>query len=477
MISFATLAMIGWIPLILVSFSLLKPRQAIIAAYIVGWMYLPNLRWDLPGLPGYDKTTATNLGVLAAILLFDLGRLARFRPGAIDVPVIVFCVCPIGTSLTNGYGLYDGLAGVWGQAITWGIPWVIGRCYFGTLPALRELAVGMFVSGIVYAPLCLFEMAFGAILHLKLYGYYQHSVEQTVRAGGAIRPMVFMSNGIMLSIWMGASAVAGLAVARDAALTRLPRTVKLVLAVGLVVVTVMCHSAAAIVLTLAGVTVWYAARWMRVALPITLLVAAIPCYMVLRVSGILDVQQLMGGLSASMQTIGISPDMTAERLHSAGVRFDTEDHLFEQMWRSPVFGVGSWYFNQYVDPQTGEVDTVTIDGYWTLQLATRGLLGLCSWLALSLLPILAFLRRYPLRSWETPIVSTGGALAVVLLMHTIDCIPNPNVDPLFTLIASGLIGLPALGSQRAARGARKLRKVPAAGQPGPAPSPGPSAPA
>jgi hypothetical protein len=177
----------------------------------------------------------------------------------------------------------------------------------------------------------------------------------------------------------------------------------------------------------------------------------------LRVSGILDVQQLMGGLSTCMHTIGISPDMQAERLQSAGVRFDTEDHLFEQMWRSPVFGVGSWYFNQYVDPQTGEVDTVTIDGFWTLQLATRGLLGLCSWLALSLLPVLVFLRRYPLGAWRSPIVSTAGALAVILVMHTIDCIPNPNVDPIFTLIASGLIGLPALGGLRAARAARRTQ--------------------
>jgi hypothetical protein len=94
MISFATIVMIGWIPLILVSFSLLAPRRAVITAYLVGWMFLPILSWDLPGLPQYDKTTATNLGVLAAILLFDTRRLARFRPGWVDLPLVCLCLCP-----------------------------------------------------------------------------------------------------------------------------------------------------------------------------------------------------------------------------------------------------------------------------------------------------------------------------------------------------------------------------------------------
>jgi hypothetical protein len=373
--------------------------------------------------------------------------------------MLVFCLCPIGSSLSNGFGLYDGLSGVWAQLITWGIPWIIGRCYFGTLPALRDLATGMFIGAIVYAPLCLFEMAFGAILHLNVYGYYQHRPDQTIRVDGSIRPMVFMGNGIMLSIWMGVSALAGLAVARDAGLTRLPRSIKTALAVGLVLVTLLCHSVAASVLTLVGICVWFAARWMRVALPITLLAAAIPAYMGLRLTGILDVEHLTGGISSFLQTIGLSPAEAADRLHSAGVRLDTEDHLFEQMWRNPVFGVGTWYFNQYVDPETGEMATVTIDGFWTLQLSTRGLVGLCSWLALSLLPILVFLRRNPLAAWRTPVVATGGALAVVLLLHTADCIPNPNVDPMFTLIAGGLIGVPALAGLRAAQRAPRAQRA------------------
>lgn len=246
----------------------------------------------------------------------------------------------------------------------------------------------------------------------------------------------------------------------------MPRSIKMALAVGLVFVTLLCHSAAAIVFTLAGISVWFAARWMRFALPITLLAAAIPAYMVLRVTGILDVEHLTGGISTCMQTIGVSPAEAADRLHSVGVRFDAEDHLFEQMWRNPVFGVGSWFFNQYVDPETGELRTVTIDGFWTLQLSTRGLVGLLSWLALSLVPVLVFLRRHPLGAWQMPIVSTGGALAVVLLVHTADCIPNPNVDPVFTLIASGLVGVPPLAGRRAAQGVRRSKNSGIPGRPG-----------
>ena len=109
--SLATLVMLAWIPLILVSFSLARPRRAVITAYLAGWMFLPIMSWDLLGLPSYDKLTATNLGVFVAILLFDLRTLLRLRPSALDLPVAILCLCPIASSLSNGLGLYDGLAG------------------------------------------------------------------------------------------------------------------------------------------------------------------------------------------------------------------------------------------------------------------------------------------------------------------------------------------------------------------------------
>lgn len=454
MISLATLAMIGWIPLILVSFSLISPRRAVITAYIVGWMFLPVVSWNLPGLPQYDKATATNLGVFFAVLLFDMRSVARFRPGAADLPMLVFVLCPLGTSLSNDLGIYDGIAGVWAQVVTWAVPWVIARTYFGSLQALRELAYGMFLGALVYVPLCLFEMVFGAILHLKLYGYYQHAPDQTIRADGSVRPMVFMQHGLMLAMWMGSSALAGLAVGRDTGPSRIPRTLRGLLAFGLVATTLLSRSVGASALMLLGIASWFSARSLRLVFPLVLLVGAIPTYMTLRATGALEVQDLTQGLASGMDLAGFSPAESADRLRSADVRFRTEDRLFAQMRQKPLFGVGSWDFNRYVDPETGEFTTVTTDGYWTIQLATRGVTGLAAWTAVMLLPVLLFVRRFPARTWRGPLVSIAAALALVILLYTVDCLMNANINPIYTLIAGGLASLPAMRTRpRAAESA------------------------
>ncbi len=462
MISFATLVMIGWIPIILVSFSLLTPRRAVITAYIVGWLFLPILKWDLPGLPQYDKATATSLGVLVAVLLFDPQRLARFRPGLVDLPLLVFCLCPIGTSLANGFGLYDGLAGiagVWSQLITWAVPWVIGRCYFESLSALRDLAIGMFLGAVVYVPLCFFEMAFGAILHLKVYGYYQHSPDQTIRTDGSIRPMVFMQHGLMLAMWMGSSALAGIAVSRADGITFLPRSIKTGLALILIATTLLSRSVGASALLVVGLVVWSAVRVLRIAFPLVLIAVAVPSYMILRVSGSMDVADMTGVVSTGLVAVGFSPAEAAQRLESARVRFESEDQLLEQARAHPVFGAGSWNFNHYLDPVTGEGRMITTDGDWIIQFATRGITGLGSWTALLLLPVLLFVRRHPPGSWSHPLVATGGALSLVLLLYTIDCLMNAHINPIYALIAGGLAGLPALARRGAPARPAVLRGV------------------
>jgi hypothetical protein len=443
-ISLATLAMIGWIPLILVSFSLLSPRRAVITAYIVGWSFLPVLSWDLPGLPSFNKVTATNLGVLAAVLLFDSRRMLKFRPGIVDLPMLVLCLCPIGSSLANGYGFYDGLSEAWAQVVVWAMPWVIGRCYFGSLSALRELAYGMFIGAVVYIPLCFFEMSFGAILHLKVYGYYQHDPLQTMRADGSVRPMVFMQHGLMLAMWMGSSALAGLALSREVVRGILPKYAKAILAAGLVVTTLLSRSMGASVLMLLGIATWFMARAFRVWFPVAILAACVPTYMTLRASGLLDVSTLTAAISSGFETAGVSVAEANDRVESARERFDAEDHLFARVRQDPLFGVGGWNFSRVRDPISGEMRSVITDGYWTIQLATHGLVGLSAWMLAMLLPVLFFVRSHPVRTWQIPAVSIAAALSLILLLYTLDCLLNAHNIPIYTLIAGGLVGLPAL---------------------------------
>src|SRR5256885_744255 len=85
----AELALFAWIPLCMVLFAVLRPRHAVIAAYIGAWLFLPVYGIDLPGLPPYSKVSASAYGVLFGAALFDLDRLLSFRPRWFDLPMAV----------------------------------------------------------------------------------------------------------------------------------------------------------------------------------------------------------------------------------------------------------------------------------------------------------------------------------------------------------------------------------------------------
>jgi hypothetical protein len=61
----------SWPVVVLALFAWLPPRRAAIAAFLVGWLFLPISSFKLPGLPEYSKIFATNASVLLAILVFD----------------------------------------------------------------------------------------------------------------------------------------------------------------------------------------------------------------------------------------------------------------------------------------------------------------------------------------------------------------------------------------------------------------------
>ena len=160
------ITLFGWIPVVLMIFSLLPPRRAVITAFIFAWLFLPMAGYNVPGLPDYTKRTATSLAVLLGMALFHSNLLFAFRPRWFDLPIVVYCcLCPIASSLSNSLGFYDGCAAALATSVTWGLPYLIGRVYFTRLEHLRELAVGIVVGGLICLPLCWWEMRMSPQLH------------------------------------------------------------------------------------------------------------------------------------------------------------------------------------------------------------------------------------------------------------------------------------------------------------------------
>jgi len=450
------ISLIGWLPIVLLMFLLLPPRRAVVVAFITAWLFLPvpvpeSLR--VQGLPDLDKMTATCIAVLMGTLLFDHKRLLSLRARWYDLPILIWCLCPIASSLANtgaaelhtgiGNPLYDGLAEALRQTVTWGLPYMIGRMYFNNLAALRELAVGIFIGGLIYIPLCLFEMKMSPQLHFLVYGEHPHSDFRQTMRGGSWRPTVFMAHGLMVSLWMASATLIGVWLWFSGSLRRLWGIHTALLVAPLFAVTVFSRSMASLMLLCVGLGALYLSSRHRMRWPIIALIVIAPIYMGLRATGAWDGMNLV-----SMVTTLAGED----RAQSLETRFYNENHLTAKAFEQPVFGWAGWGRSRVYD-RHGKDISIT-DGQWVIALGRNGLVGLASLTVAILLPVWLTLRRYPIRYWSHPNVGPAAALAVVLTIYMVDNLLNAMINPVFMLAAGALAGQ----KQPAIRTKRKMRQ-------------------
>jgi len=127
--------MFGWIPVVLGNL-LLPPRAPRDHhRFLVAFLFLPMASYHIEGLPSYTKMSATCCGVLLAAIVFDARRLTNlsFCPHIVDLPMILFCICPIFTAMANEPDLtaHDGFSWVFEQTVTWGLPYLIAASIWG----------------------------------------------------------------------------------------------------------------------------------------------------------------------------------------------------------------------------------------------------------------------------------------------------------------------------------------------------------
>src|SRR5262245_66255553 len=101
--------MAGWYPLCFTFFMLLPAARAVAVGLVTGFLLLPNVVYDLPGMPNYDKGLAIVMGVGIAAMICDPSRFMAFRPRAIDVPIVILCMAPFFSAIMNDYGASRGL--------------------------------------------------------------------------------------------------------------------------------------------------------------------------------------------------------------------------------------------------------------------------------------------------------------------------------------------------------------------------------
>jgi len=439
-----SIALFGWIPVVFFLFLLLPPKRAVSTSLLVGWLFLPVASYSLQGFLDYSKITATCLIVfLAAALLDKDKRLWNFRPTRFDLPMLVWCLCPLATALSNNLGVYDGISAVIQQTILWGLPYVMGRAYFGDFKGLRELAVVLLIGGLIYIPLCLYEIRMSPQLHSTIYGFHQHNFSQTMRFGGW-RPTVFLQHGLAVGLFMCMTSLIGTWL-----WYRMPSRIFPGRSVGwlivlLLITSVLVKSSGALVLFALGLLVLFLSTMLRTRVLAVLLLLSFPLYIAARTVGGWSGDQLL----ALAQLSG-----SEERVESLLTRLRSEYYLMERAKLQPLLGWGGWdrslvgNENHIVKTREGLLVKVIPDSFWIIIFGMYGLVGLASITIVLLIPLLLLIRRFPASSWATPEIAPVAVLTITLGLYMLDNLMNDMVNPLFILAAGGVTG--------ALRGSRK----------------------
>lgn len=441
----------GWPLVALVLFSTLPARRAILIIVLGGWLFLPVASFNLPGLPPYNKLIATNLAAFLGAILVDARSWRGLRLTVWDAPMIAWLIVPFVSAISAKGDAYDGLSAVLEQLLQWGLPYALGRVYFSDRVGVRELAMGVVIAGLVYAPLCLWEIRMSPRLHLQLYGMRQHNMFGQARRLEGWRPMVFMQHGLAVALFMAAATVTAFWLAVSRSWTRLWGLPAWAYVLLLVVTTVLCKSMAAVGLMFVAMGALVALRVPRMRLGLVVMAVIPMVYIGLRASGAWD----------GSQFISLAEAISETARDSITTRVESEDAFLSKLGGSRLFGFSRSGWK--VLDKNGNLAAIP-DGLWIISAMRTGLVGVVALYATFVIPPLLALRRMTTMAAATSLAGPQAALAAVLLMFANDCLLNAMLNPIFPLIAGVLV---AFGTQ--ARGPTLAR--PAAVRLGGAPSP------
>ena len=420
----------GWFPFTIFLFLSCKPHYAVLISVIGGWLLLPQAGYNLPGLPEYNKSMTIALGLIIGGRISMDRRTSSFRWKIYDLPMIIWCLCPIATSVTNQLGLYDGLSSSMVTILTCGIPYIAGRIYFNNPKTLNDISLAIIFGGLLYVPLCLFEIRMSPQLSNIFYGFFPHSFLQHFRYGG-YRPIVFMQHGLAVSLWMAVSSVLAFWLWRSGDIKYLKSVPMSIIFAALALTCVHCKSANGWTVLFIGCGIYFLSSGFNSSKPVLLLLFVVPIYIGFRLKGIVTAHEL--------ETF-FANFFDAERVASLGIRLYQEDLFTLKALERPVFGWGGYGRAWPIDPYTGEKMVQMIDALWLGIFSSKGFLGLISFVCSMLFgPWLAL--RYGLDKKNDYSFSAQSVvvLSLVVVFFMIDSLVNGMFNPVYVLISGALV--------------------------------------
>ncbi len=422
------LMLIGWVPFTVILFCNLKPHRAVLISVIGGILFLPQTGYALSGLPDFTKQTAIALGIILGGELSGKRSTFVFKITRLDAPMIIWCLSPIFSSLSNGLGLYDGISSTFYQSFFWGVPYFAGRIYFRDMVAVRELCYGIVAGGLLYMPLCLYEVRMSPQLSKDLYGFFPHSWQQHFRYG-SFRPIVFMQHGLMVSLWMASSSVVIFWIWQSKQLKHIKGVPVSVVFLSLAVTCILCKSVNGVFALVVGCSLYFV-RGREGSSSVTWLLLLIPLYLFFRMNDIVTVTDL--------QEIA-SKYLDDKRVQSFSVRLIQEDLFFERALDRPWFGWGGYSRGKPIDPETGKEMSIVIDSLWIIVMRSRGFVGLIALFSAMLIGPWLVLRRIKHHPGVTEDDLLLVVLSLIVTLFMIDSLQNGMLNYVYILTSGVLL--------------------------------------
>jgi len=432
--------MAGWYPLCFTLFMLLPPARAVAVALVLGFLVLPNVVYDLPGMPNYDKGLAIVLGISVAAALCDSARFLAFRPRAIDLPLVLLCAAPFLSALVNGYGAYRGASNAFDFLVRWALPWFLGRLYFADFEAQKYLALAVIVGALVYVPFALWEVKMSPQLHREFYGVMLRSFKHARRSFGLWRPNVFVSHGLAYALFNSLAALCAFWLWQTKSVTRVWGFPMGFVVGTLVFMTFAAQSGNAILLLALGIgCLMLATRW-RVALPVIALSIVPPTYVCLRQGLRWDAEEL----------VAVAENVFGQRRAiSLNVRIESERVLRDRILQRPWFGYDDFKVFTGNKGRAVEESPILVDSRWLLYLGLYGVFALVGLWSMQLLPPFLLWKKLPPEHWSHPALAAATVLGVASLLVTLDGLLNAFEIQAFTAGAGGVAQL--LGTREGQR--------------------------
>ncbi|MEO1237801.1 MAG: O-antigen ligase domain-containing protein [Planctomycetota bacterium] len=443
----------GWLPVVLLLFLVMPARRAVVVALIVSWLLLPELAIELKFVPDYTKMAATCYGIILGALLLDpQSRVLKFKPRWIDIPIVVWCVCPLFTSISNGLGPYDGATSVVGRVLLDGLPYLIGRLYFRSPEEVKDFAYGVVVGGLFYVPLCLYEVRMSPHLHQMLYGFQPFQDWSQAKRWGGFRPTVFLRHGLAVGVWMTATAAMAFWLWRTRAVREVFSVPMFVIVAVMVVTAVLCKTATALILFTGILAVMLTVRYLGTKFFMYALLAFIPLFLAARAT------QAFTGTDVAVWMEGNVPLME-DRAKSLRFRMDHENAIIGHTYERPIFGWGGW--GRAFDVYLPEYNMRAVpDSLWIYAFGQNGIVGLAAIYGLFLIPPWVLLSKLKVREWAGARCAPLTGMAMICLIFAMDGLFNNMDNPVFIVAIGAVAGMAASVTREAAAGRVKAHDRP-----------------